>query len=34
MLSDKGNPTIENMSQVMTAVQKHEGVELNVGALS
>ena len=32
MLSEKGNPSIENMSQVMAAVQKHEGVELNVGA--
>ncbi len=32
MLSNKGNPTIENMSQVLAAVQKHEGVELNVGA--
>jgi len=32
MLSEKGNPTIENMSQVMAAVQKYEGVELNVGA--
>lgn len=31
MLSNKGNPTIENMSQVLAAVQKHEGVELNVG---
>ena len=31
MLSNKGNPTIENMSQVLAAVQKYEGVELNVG---
>ncbi len=32
MLSNRGNPTIENMSQVLAAVQKHEGVELSVGA--
>ncbi len=31
MLSNKGNPTIEHMSQVIAAVQKHEGIELNVG---
>lgn len=32
MLSEKGNPSIDNMSQVLTAVQKHEGIELHVSA--
>jgi DNA-binding phage protein len=31
MLSDKGNPTIDNMSEVLAAVQRHEGIEFNVG---
>ena len=32
MLSDKGNPSIENMSQVLVAVREHEGIELHVSA--
>lgn len=31
MLSEAGNPTIQNMSEVLAAVQKHEGIEFNVG---
>lgn len=32
MLSDKGNPSLDNMSQLLSAVRKHEGVELHVSA--
>lgn len=32
MLSDKGNPSIDNMSQVLAAVREHEGIELHVSA--
>ncbi len=32
MLSDKGNPSLDNISQVLTAVRKHEGVHLHVSA--
>ena len=32
MLSDKGNPSIDNMSQVLTAVRQHEGIKLHVSA--
>lgn len=32
MLSEKGNPSIENMSQVIAAVRQYEGVELHVTA--
>lgn len=32
MLSDTGNPSIENMSKVMATLHKHEGVELHVSA--
>ena len=32
MLSDKGNPTIDNMSEVLAAVRQHEGIEFDVGA--
>jgi DNA-binding phage protein len=32
MLSDKGNPSIDNMSQVLAAVHQHEGIKLHVSA--
>lgn len=32
MLSDTGNPSIKNMSQVLSAVRQHEGIELHVNA--
>ena len=32
MLSAKGNPSIDNMSQVLAAVREHEGIELHVSA--
>lgn len=32
MLSEKGNPSLDNMSQVLAAVWAHEGVELHVSA--
>jgi len=32
MLSDKGNPSIDNMSQVLEAVRQHEGIKLHVSA--
>lgn len=32
MLSDKGNPSIDNMSQVFAAVRQHEGIKLHVSA--
>ena len=32
MLSDNGNPSIENMSLVLYAVSQHEGVKLQVRA--
>lgn len=32
MLSDNGNPNIENMSLLLSAVRQHEGVELHVTA--
>ncbi|RZV54598.1 MAG: transcriptional regulator [Pseudomonadales bacterium] len=32
MLSPKGNPSIANMSQVIAAMRKHEGIELHVHA--
>jgi DNA-binding phage protein len=30
MLSEKGNPSLENISRVLAAVRVHEGVELHV----
>lgn len=30
MLSDSGNPSIENMSLVLSAVRQHEGIKLHV----
>jgi DNA-binding phage protein len=33
MLSEKGNPSLDNMSQVLAAVRAHEGVELHVSAV-
>ena len=32
MLSDKGNPSLDNMARVLSAVRQHEGVELSVHA--
>ena len=32
MLSEKGNPSLDNMSRVLAAVRAHEGVELHVSA--
>ena len=32
MLSDKGNPSLDNISQVLAAVREHEGVHLHVSA--
>lgn len=32
MLSNKGNPSLGNISQVLAAVRKHEGVHLHVSA--
>lgn len=32
MLSDKGNPSLDNISQVLAAVRTHEGVDLRVSA--
>ena len=32
MLSGKGNPSLDNISQVLAAVREHEGVELHVSA--
>ncbi len=32
MLSGKGNPSLDNMSQVLAAVHQYEGVELHVSA--
>ena len=32
MLSAKGNPSIDNMSQILAAVREHEGIELHVSA--
>lgn len=32
MLSDKGNPSLDNISQVLAAVRSHEGIELRVTA--
>ena len=32
MLSDKGNPSLDNISQVLAAVRAHEGVDLHVSA--
>ena len=32
MLSEKGNPSLDNMSKVLAAVRQHEGVELHVSA--
>lgn len=32
MLSEKGNPSIKNISQVLAAVRQYEGVELHVTA--
>jgi DNA-binding phage protein len=33
MLSEKGNPSLDNMSQVLAAVRAHEGIELHVSAV-
>ena len=30
MLSDKGNPSLDNIAQVLAAVRAHEGIELHV----
>lgn len=32
MLSKDGNPSIENMSRVLTAIRQHEGIKLRVTA--
>ena len=32
MLSEKGNPSLDNISQVLAAVRAHEGVDLHVTA--
>jgi DNA-binding phage protein len=32
MLSAKGNPTMKNMSALLAALQRHEGIELHVEA--
>ena len=32
MLSEKGNPSLDNVSQLLSAVRAHEGVELHVSA--
>ncbi len=32
MLSEKGNPSLDNISQVMASLRKYEGVELHVSA--
>ena len=32
MLSDKGNPSLDNMARVLSAVRQHEGIELSVKA--
>ena len=32
MLSGKGNPSLDNISQVLAAVRQYEGVELHVSA--
>lgn len=32
MLSDNGNPSLDNISQVLAAVRAHEGVDLHVSA--
>ena len=32
MLSTKGNPRAENLSQLLSSLQEHEGVELHVAA--
>ena len=32
MLSDKGNPSLTNISQLLAAVRAHEGVNLHVSA--
>jgi DNA-binding phage protein len=32
MLSEKGNPSLDNLSKVLAAVRAHEGVELHVSA--
>ena len=32
MLSDKGNPSLDNISQVLAAVREYEGVHLHVSA--
>ena len=32
MLSDKGNPSIDNMALVISVMRQHEGIELHVSA--
>lgn len=32
MLSDKGNPSLDNMARVLTAVRQHEGIEFSIQA--
>ena len=32
MLNDKGNPSLDNISQVLATVREHEGVHLYVHA--
>ena len=32
MLSAKGNPRAENLSQLLSSLQEHEGIELHVAA--
>lgn len=33
MLSEKGNPKLENISKLMASLRQHEGVQLHVSAL-
>lgn len=32
MLSEKGNPSLDNMSQLLSVVRQHEGVDIHVSA--
>jgi DNA-binding phage protein len=32
MLSDKGNPSLDNISKVIVSLRQHEGVQLHVSA--
>ena len=33
MLSDKGNPRLANISELVSSLRKNEGIELHVSAL-